>query len=466
MSTLDDTIAAIATPVGEGGIGIVRLSGPLSGRILRRIFVSSGSREGGDVRLESRRLTYGHVVDPDSGEKVDEVLAVLMAAPHTYTRDDVAEIHCHGGVVPLRRTLELSLRSGARLAQPGEFTLRAFLNGRIDLSQAEAVLDIVKARTEASLRIAVGQLEGRVSEPVRQIRAALLQCLAGVEATLDFPEDDVSSSGQADSGVPDVTAILTLAAQRLDELLSRADQGLVYRQGVRVVIAGRPNVGKSSLLNALLHYERAIVTPLPGTTRDTIEETVNISGVPFCLVDTAGIAESLSPIEKLGIERSRTALEGADLVLLVIDGSEPLRGEDCALAEGLRNRPVLVVVNKADLPPMADCASILPESEPVRLSALTGTGLDDLEDALTRSVLGGQVLVSDLPVVSNPRHKEALSRALARVSDATAALSGGAPRDLLASDLRQAVGALGEITGESVGEDLLSTIFGSFCVGK
>lgn len=467
MYTLDDTIAAIATPVGAGGIGIVRLSGPQSASILRRIFVPASRQQAeGHARLESRSLTYGHVVDPESGETVDEVLAVLTAAPRTYTREDVAEIHCHGGVVPLKRTLELVLRSGGRLAQPGEFTLRAFLNGRIDLAQAEAVLDIVQAKTEASLRIAMGQLDGRVSEPVRRIRAKLMDCLAGIEVALDFPDEDTTAGGKAVASDSGLALVLREADQLLRDLLSRADQGLVFRQGVRAVIVGRPNVGKSSLLNALLHYDRAIVTPVPGTTRDTVEETLNLSGVPFCLVDTAGIAVSRNPVEQLGIQRSRSALAAADLVLLVVDGSEPLRAEDRALANELRNRPVLVVVNKADLPQMAESTSVLPEQVHVQVSALTGAGLRDLEQAMTRSVLDGQVLASDLPVVSNPRHKEALSRALARVSAASDGVSNGASLDLLASDLRQAMAALGEITGESVNEDLLTTIFGSFCVGK
>ncbi|HOU23541.1 MAG TPA: tRNA uridine-5-carboxymethylaminomethyl(34) synthesis GTPase MnmE [Anaerolineae bacterium] len=467
MYALDDTIAAIATPIGEGGIGIVRLSGPQSASILRRVF-SPGreARAGRDARLESRRLTYGHVVVPENGETVDEVLAVFMAAPRTYTREDVAEIHCHGGVVPLRRTLELVLRSGARLARPGEFTLRAFLNGRTDLAQAEAVLDVVRARTEASARIAVGQLEGRMSEPIRQARSALLHCLASLEATLDFPDEDVNASSQGATGSLNLPDALHQTAQLLGDLLSQADQGLVYRQGVRAVIVGRPNVGKSSLLNALLRYDRAIVTPLPGTTRDTVEETLDLSGVPFCLVDTAGIAESHNPLDQLGIERSRSALINADLVLFVVDGSEPLTAEDRALDEELRNRSVLVVVNKADLLQLADCANIVPDAVHVSVSALTGSGLTDLEQAMTDAVLAGQVLVSDRAVVSNPRHKEALSRALARLSAAIEGLSSGVPVDLLASDLRQAAGALGEITGESVDEDLLSTIFGDFCIGK
>lgn len=467
MYALDDTIAAIATPIGEGGIGIIRLSGPKADSILRRVFVAGRATQAQqDTRLESHVMTYGHIVDPESCETLDEVLAVFMAAPRTYTREDVAEIHCHGGVVPLRRTLELALSSGARLAQPGEFTLRAFLNGRIDLAQAEAVLDVVRAKTEAALRIALGQLDGRMSEPVRRTRGALLLCLAGLEAALDSPDEDVAASSQGGTDSLDLTDVLRQAAQQLNDLLSRADQGMVYRQGVRAVIVGRPNVGKSSLLNALLHYDRAIVTPVPGTTRDTVEETLNLDGVPFCLVDTAGITESQNPVEQLGIGRSRSALEAADLVLFVLDGSEPLRAEDHALAKELRNRPVLVVVNKADLLQRADSASILPGETHVRVSALRGEGLVDLEQAMTRCVLAGQVLVSDLPVVSNPRHKEALSWALARVSDAADGVSNGAPADLLASDLRQAVAALGEITGESVNEDLLSTIFGSFCIGK
>jgi tRNA modification GTPase len=457
MLALDDTIAAISTPVGEGGIGIVRLSGAEAGAILYRAFVPSGRPPGSE--LESHRFYYGHVVDPDSEAFVDEVLAVLMRAPRTYTRQDVAEIHCHGGIVPLRQTLRLVLRLGARLAEPGEFTLRAFLNGRIDLVQAEAVLDIVRAKTDVALRVAMQQLDGSVSSGVGRIRTELLQALAHVEASLDFPEDEIPPL--------DLVGVLAGAHEQIAHLLARADEGMVYRQGVRTAIVGRPNVGKSSLLNALLRTSRAIVTPIPGTTRDTLEETLNLRGIPLCLVDTAGITNSTDLIEILGIERSRQALERADLVVLVLDGSELLRPEDSQIADLVRNQTVIVVVNKMDLPTVADDGRILPQARHVHLSALTGEGLHLLEDAIVETVFSGQVQTSDLPVVSNPRHCEILRRALGHVAAAQAGCEPQAGQaDLLAVDLAAAVSALGEITGETVGEDLLEMIFSEFCIGK
>ena len=519
MFALEDTIAAISTPIGEGGIGIIRISGPEAQAVLRHIFVpkvppSVGAKVAPSVApvlmppsvganvapsvapnvapsvapnvapsvapatrrpqsntehftcppqttehpLESHRFYYGHVVAPDTGEVVDEVLAVWMGAPRTYTRQDVAEIHCHGGIVPLRRTLELVLRGGARLAQPGEFTLRAFVNGRIDLAQAEAVLDIVRAKTEASLRVAMKQLDGRISGHVRKIRLPLLEALAHLDASLDFPEDEIPPL--------DLPAALAQARRQIAGLLAQAEQGIVYRQGVRTAIVGRPNVGKSSLLNALLRTSRAIVTPIPGTTRDTLEETLNLRGIPLCLVDTAGITASDNLIEKLGIERSREAMEGADLILLVIDGSEPLQTQDLELARTAGNRIAILVVNKVDLPVVAEHSTLAPEVRHVCISALTGEGLPLLEDAIVETIFSGQVQTSDVPVISNPRHGEILNRALAHVTAAQSALEAGLGADLVAVDVTAAVSALGEITGETVGEDVLDAIFHDFCLGK
>jgi tRNA modification GTPase len=460
MLALDDTIAAISTPIGEGGIGIVRLSGPDSKAILQRVFLPAGKppKRPHDSAFESHRFYYGHVVDQDAMILVDEVLAVLMCAPRTYTRQDVAEIHCHGGIVPLRRTLGLVLGCGARLAQPGEFTLRAFLNGRIDLAQAEAVLDVVRAKTDISLRIAMQQLDGRISERVRKIRSSLVDALAYVEASLDFPEDEIPPL--------DLASVLEVARDHIEALMAQADQGMVYRQGVRTAITGRPNVGKSSLLNALLRTSRAIVTPIPGTTRDTLEETLNLRGVPLCLVDTAGITNSADFIGRLGIERSRRALQQADLILLIIDGSEPLREEDFEIADLVRNRSAIVVVNKLDLVAVADDRAILAEVPHVHLSALTGEGLNLLEDAIVETIFSGQVQTSDVPVISNPRHSEILRRALAQVTAAQSIHRDQGAADLVAIDLTAAVSALGEITGQTVSEDVLEAIFSSFCIGK
>ena len=458
MYSLDDTIAAISTPVGEGGIGIVRLSGPDALAILQNIFLR-GRKRSAIRKLQPYHLTYGHVVDPETDQTLDEVLVAYMPAPWTYTRQDVVEINCHGGIVPLRRVLELCLRYGARLASPGEFTLRAFLNGRIDLAQAEAVLDIVRAKTAASLRVAVGQLDGRLSHEVHQVRAQMVDVLSWLEASVDFAEDEIPPR--------DVAPDLEKVQGRLERLLSTADQGIVYRQGVRTAIIGRPNVGKSSLLNALLRTSRAIVTPIPGTTRDTLEETLNLQGVPLVLVDTAGItADAEDVIERLGIERSRAALAQADLALVVVDGSEPLTSADHDIAALLENKPSLLVINKCDLPVVIDVDGFLPNLPRVRISALTGEGLDTLELAIVETVFSGQVLASDALLVSNPRHKDILQRAHDHVLAARQTHAQGLPADFVAIDLTAAVNALGEITGETLHEDLLETIFSNFCIGK
>ena len=447
LAVYQDTIAAISTPIGECGIGIVRLSGREALPIVQRLF----SR-----KLENRRLVYGHIVDPDSAEMVDEVLVAYMKAPHTYTREDIVEIDCHGGAIPLQRILGLALRQGARLANPGEFTLRAFLNGRIDLAQAESVLDVIQSKTQASLRLAMQGLDGKLSEPVREVRRSLMDILAYLAARIDFPEDEVAEQ--------DVREPLEKARSALQHLVANADAGMVYRQGVRTAIVGRPNVGKSSLLNRLLRQSRAIVTPIPGTTRDTLEETVNLKGVPFLLIDTAGIMESNNVVEALAVERSRKAITQADFVLLVIDTSEPLTQSDRGLIDLLSEKTVLVAANKCDLPRRADMDE-LPWLQ-VSTSALTGEGLEGLETAMVNSVLGGKVVTSDTLLVTNPRHKEALQRAERHLRLARAALEENLPDDFVTIDLTAALNALGEITGEAVTDELLDIIFSRFCIGK
>ncbi len=444
-----DTIAAISTPLGEGGIGIVRLSGPEALPIAGSLF--SG-------KLSDRRLQYGHVVDSRTGERVDEVLVSCMAAPHSYTREDVVEINCHGGPLPLQRILQLALRQGARLAQPGEFTLRAFLNGRIDLAQAESVLDIIKARTEVSLRTALQGLDGRLSSAVKDLRRPLLSALAYLTARIDFPEDDVAAQ--------DVAGPLNEASRALREMVATADAGMVYRLGVKVAIVGRPNVGKSSLLNRLLREDRAIVTPLPGTTRDTVEEVANIRGIPFVLVDTAGIVDSRDQVESLGVERSRVAIEKADLVLAVVDASQPLTEADREIVALIGARRALVVANKCDLPPRAGAEELGRGTEVVRISALNGDGLGHLEEKMAELALGGRVTVCDAPMVNHPRHKAALQRAADSLDRALQDLEAGMADDFVTIHLTDCLGALGEITGETVREDLLETIFADFCIGK
>lgn len=460
MYSLDDTITAISTPLGEGGIGIVKISGPEALPILQNLFAPSkdAGQGHGPWQPISHHLHHGHIIDPQTQEVVDEVLIAYMRAPHTYTRQDVVEINCHGGIVPLRRVLELTLRRGARLASPGEMTLRAFVLGRLDLAQAEAVLDVVRAKTEAALRAASEQLGGRLSKEVRGVRAQLLDVLAYLETTIDFSEDEVPHR--------DISAPLQEAGNRIEDLLSTADQGMVYRQGIRAAIVGRPNVGKSSLLNSLLRTSRAIVTPIPGTTRDTLEETINLQGMPLTLVDTAGIAESEDLVEKLGVERSRQALSRADLALVVVDASEPLLESDRQIAGLIANKPAILIVNKIDLPVLATADDLLPEAKRIQVSALTGEGLRELEEAIVEAIFSGQVIASDAPLVTNPRHKEALQRALEQIEAAEEARQGKMPTDFIAIDLTTAVNVLGEITGETTTEDLLETIFSEFCVGK
>lgn len=460
MYSLDDTITAISSPIGEGGIGIVKMSGPEVLTILREIFVPTKSCLNEDTTWEpvSHHLYHGHIVDPRSQEIVDEVLVSYMKAPHTYTRQDVGEINCHGGIVPLQRVLQLTLRQGARLASPGEMTMRAFLLGRLDLAQAEAVLDVVRAKTEAGLRVAVEQLDGHLSQEIREVRAQLVDTLAYLEVTIDFTEDEIPER--------DITAPLQEAAEAIKELLQGADRGMIYRQGIRAAIVGRPNVGKSSLLNRLLRTARAIVTPIPGTTRDTLEETINLQGIPLTLVDTAGIAESEDLVEKLGIERSREALSRADLALMTVDVSEPLQEADVEIAELIGDKPAILVVNKIDLSQQAVLDSLLPSVRRARVSALTGEGLEELEEALVEAVFSGKVVASDAPLVTNPRHKQALHEALEHVEAAVDASTSDTPTDLIAIDVTAAVNALGEITGETATEDLLQIIFSEFCVGK
>lgn len=471
----DDTIAAISTPLGEGGIGIIRLSGPESLTILNKVFVRSG-RQADSRFFESRRLYYGHMVDRETGGTIDEVLAVFMAAPKTYTREDTVELNCHGGPVPLENALRLVLREGARLAEPGEFTLRAFVNGRIDLSQAEAVLDVVRAKTSRGLQAALQQLSGGLSSKLASIRSSVLTQLAQIQAMVEFPEDEIPAAEMAGP--------LADALDHLKALLATADAGMVYRHGVKTAIVGRPNVGKSSLLNALLHVDRAIVTDIPGTTRDSLEEVVSLQGVPICLVDTAGIASTNDPVERLGVERSRQILASADLVLIVLDASAPLSDDDKGILLSVEeNWPgmaegegpgdaaarIILVLNKADLPGFVaekEAHQLLPGAKVVHLSALTGIGLQDLEKTILEVVLVNQPTSSEALLVTNVRHKEALRRAVESLAAALTGFESGLPLDLTAIDLQVALEALGEITGETVTDDLLERIFRDFCIGK
>lgn len=457
MYSLDDTIAAIATSIGQSGVGIIKISGPEAPAIARQIFRPARSI----TMFQPHRLHYGTIVDPRTGQMLDEALLVHMPQPHSYTRQHVVEIQAHGGVVPLRKILQLVLSLGARSAEAGEMTLRAFLNGRLDLAQAEAVLDVIEAKTDAALRMAAEQLNGRLSAQVAKIRRLLLNQLAFLEASIDFVEDEIPFQ--------DIIDPLFRVSQQLEKLLNSADRGLIYRQGIKAAIVGRPNVGKSSLLNALLRGERAIVTSIPGTTRDTLEETANVGGIPLVLVDTAGIrAGSSDEVERIGIERSRAALARADIALLVVDAAAPVNAADWEIERLVRGKPALLIINKIDLPAavFAPPADFLPHTPRVRISATAGQGIEQLETAIESLALGGQVTPADTPLMSNPRHKALIQRALESTRSAIEAQQAGLTPDLVSIDVRDAVESLGEITGETVTEDLLDTIFSNFCIGK
>lgn len=441
----DDTIAAPATPPGEGGVAIVRISGSEAFAIGSAVF----SR-----RLRNRRAVFGEVRDPANAALLDEALGLLMRGPRSFTGEDVVELHLHGGPVVVRRVLESLYAAGARPAEPGEFTLRAFLNGRIDLARAEAVLDVVTARTEAAHRVALSGLRGRVSREAGEIRDHLLAALAYLIARIDFPDEDVPEQ--------DIRPDLAAAAARLRRLLDGAKAGALYRDGARLALAGPPNAGKSSLLNRLLREERAIVTPVAGTTRDTLAETANIGGVPVTIIDTAGFSDDPDPIEAIGIERARKAAAEADMVAVVFDRSAPAPALDTLLSLA-DSRPALAVLNKSDLPPAPWPALPLPS---VAVSALTGDGIDTLEATIVDLLSGGAAIGAGEVVVANPRHTDALRRALERLDQAQHSLDDGMPEDFISIDLRAALDILGEITGETATEDLLGEIFARFCIGK
>src|SRR5579883_789084 len=468
IDTTTDTIAAIATPPGVGGIGVIRVSGPEAFDVVLPLLKLAG---GSEEVPPSHRLTFARVVDPLTRETIDEALVAFMRPPRTHTREPVVEIQGHGGPLVMRRILRLVLAQGARVANPGEFTLRAFLNGRLDLAQAEAVMDLIGSQTEAGQRLAMQQLSGRVSAQVQEARRAILGVIARIEASIDFPEEDVPVP-RADELRP----LIAQAQRQVDTLLAGSEQGRLYRQGLRTAIIGRPNVGKSSMLNALLRAERAIVTPIAGTTRDTVEEVANLRGIPLHLIDTAGITPSDDPIEQIGVRRSRAAAESADVVLLVFDGSEPLTAQDRWIARELRlmgfgtkNRTMIVVANKSDLPrqlQIDEAGSMWPEAPFVSTSTLTGAGLDRLEETLADLVLGGKVLSGESSLITSARHQEALRRAAEHLQASLLPLEQRLPLDFVSIDLRAAYDALGEVTGETASEDLLERIFSEFCIGK
>ena len=451
-----DTIAAIATPVGSGGIGVVRISGPQALWIARRV----------TRRNRDPRPRYAHLVRVYDGNNqlIDQALLLFMPGPGSYTGEDVAELSCHGGPVALRRVLDSILAAGARPAGPGEFTLRAFLNGRLDLAQAEAVADLVAAPTPAALAVAANQLAGRLSDAVRDMRAACLDLLAQMEAEVDFDEDEVPAMDRAV-----VAATLDALHQRLEDALASAGRGIMQRHGLRVALVGSPNVGKSSLMNALLSTDRAIVTEIPGTTRDVLEESFDLDGVPIVLNDTAGLRETHDPVETLGVERSSRALESADAVVLVLDASRPLLGNDetAAARVGQAAKPTIVVLNKRDLPHAlrADDVRDFVPGAPIVHTAAIREDVNELRQAL-RHVIGLAGADGGLALVASVRHQEALTRARDELAGARRAVADDEPSDFVSIGVRGAINALGEITGESATEDLLDVIFSKFCIGK
>jgi tRNA modification GTPase len=462
QSFFEPTIAAIATPPGAGGIGVIRVSGSGSLAILRQLFRPQRAHP----EFASHRMYYGLLLHPETGAPIDEVLAVHMRAPHTYTREDVAEIHCHGSFLVVEQILAAVIAAGARLAEPGEFTKRAFLNGRIDLTRAEAVLELLEARTAKSLSLALSQLQGRLHEEVSQIRQGLLDIRAIIEVAIDFPEEDVEILIPAELQQQlNERVVIPLA-----ELIATADRGRVFREGVTVVILGRPNVGKSSLLNTLLQEERAIVTAVPGTTRDTIEELLDIKGLPVRIVDTAGIREATEVVEEIGIRRARQKVAAADLVLLLFDGAEPPGEADRLLLASIGDKPLVVVINKMDIMPEKHLAAYrraLSEQVLITISATTGDGVEALRKAIYTAVTTDS-LVGDPAhaCVPNLRHQAALKRALASTKGIIEGLSAVLPPDLLAIELQTALDHLGDIIGETTAEDVLDTIFERFCLGK
>lgn len=458
---LDDTIAAISTPIGAAGIGIIRVSGKDAVNTVEKVFRNVKGKKISEAHNHS--ILYGYITGND-GRSIDEVLVSVMRGPHSFTAEDVVEVNCHGGLVAVREVLDTVLRAGARPAEPGEFSKRAFLNGRIDLSQAESIIDLINAKTQKSLDVAVRQLEGSVSGETKKVRDRLLEVLAHIEAGIDFPEHDIEELSRAK-----IEESTQYTLKHLNRMIESAETGKILREGLRTVIIGKPNVGKSSLLNSLLRENRAIVTDIPGTTRDVIEEVVNIRGIPLVLVDTAGIRETEDIVEKMGVERSREILKEADLVLLMIDASTGITEDDLDLIPLVKGRNSLIIINKTDV--ITNISDLEIEKytgrkDIIRLSLLKGEGLEMLEEKIEEIVYAGVVKGTDDLLVTNIRHKNALVKAAQSVEEVLKALNSGLPTDFMAIDIKAALDSLGEITGETLNEDLVDEIFSRFCIGK
>ncbi|MFH2146126.1 MAG: tRNA uridine-5-carboxymethylaminomethyl(34) synthesis GTPase MnmE [Candidatus Omnitrophota bacterium] len=468
----DDTIAAISTPLGESGIGIVRLSGKDALRIADKIFLSkTKSSLTGAAAFTTHYGFVTEFVKTSSGHKyarkrkiVDEVIVNIMRAPRSYTREDIAEINCHGGIIPLKRTLDLLLKHGARLAQPGEFTQRAVLNGRIDLTQAEAIFNIINAKTLLAQDGAMNQLRGALSRRIKQIKDALVDIIAPLEASIDFPDDEINISQRKRR-----IRLLMRTAKEVKDLMDTADRGIMLQQGINVILAGSTNVGKSSLMNRLVEFERVIVTPIAGTTRDIVEEVININGLPAKIADTAGIIDTKCLITKQSVNRSLEFLKQADLALFILDGSRKLNRFDLALADKLKDKKVIVVVNKIDLPQKINVSilkKILPAAAKVEISALKGTGVGKLKDKIVKMFFHGDILKNDEILIASLRHKQALNSCQGALSRAISLEKEKGFSECVIFELRCATQCLADMVGEDLSEDILTNIFSRFCIGK
>jgi tRNA modification GTPase len=456
-----DTICAIATPIGEGGVAIIRISGENALDIASKIFISKSNFD--IKKMQTYTMKYGNIIDLEKKEIVDEVILSYMKSPNSYTGENVVEINCHGGVVSTNSVLNEIIKSGARLAEPGEFTKRAFLNGRIDLSQAEAVMDIITAKTELSMKSAMLQRNGSLSREIGELRKYLLNVLALIEYAVDFTEDDEDVID--DNLTFQIKDGIEKTVLKIKSLLSNADEGKIIRDGLSVVIVGKPNVGKSSLLNTLLKEKRAIVTDVPGTTRDVIEEYLNLDGIPIRITDTAGIRETEDIVEKIGVEKSKEKIEEADLIVLMLDTSREIDDEDKAIIENIKNRKYIVLLNKIDLDMKISQEIISNLNNKIDISAKTGIGIDDLKNMIKNLFFNGEINSESL-IISNTRHKQALYRSLENSETALSKVKANEYLDLISIYITAAMKALGEITGDELEEDLLNKIFSEFCVGK
>lgn len=456
-----DTITSISTPMGEGAIGIVRLSGPQAIEIGDILY--KGKKKLSEV--ETHTINYGHIIDPETNETVEEVMVSVLRAPKTFTREDIIEINCHGGILTINRILELTMTYGARMAEPGEYTKRAFLNGRIDLSQAEAVMDFIRSKTDRASKVAMNQIEGRLSDLIKKQRQSILEILAQVEVNIDYPEYDDVEDATTDFLLEQSKRI----KEEINQLLETGAQGKIMREGLSTVIVGRPNVGKSSMLNNLIQDNKAIVTEVAGTTRDVLEEYVNVRGVPLRLVDTAGIRDTEDIVEKIGVERSRKALSEADLILFVLNNNEPLTEDDQTLFEVIKNEDVIVIINKTDLEQRLDVSELremIGDMPLIQTSMLKQEGIDELEIQIKDLFFGGEVQNQDMTYVSNSRHISLLKQARQSIQDAIDAAESGIPMDMVQIDLTRTWEILGKIIGESASDELIDQLFSQFCLGK